>query len=170
MKDKTVLGLDFGSDCAQVFAAGLADGTEFASAVCRKSRGAAGRLSRRQGRSMIGQGVDSMSPAPTPIAEITIAMTPRPDFAENSEATFGLRKTHARIDKGTFERCHSSQARISATSSADLIRPGDCMPGFCISGTTWDTVSRSGFLNNMNRVRRVQVKPLHTAGNNEGAK
>ena len=170
MKDKTVLGLDFGSDCAQVFAVGLADGTEFASAVCRKSRGAAGRLSRRQGRSMIGRGVDSMSPAPTPIAEITIDVTPRPDFAENREAISELRRIHARIAKATLKRCHRDQSRIAATSSAGLIRPSNCVPGFCISGTTWDTVGRSGFLNNMNRVRCVQVKPLHTAGNNEGAK
>ena len=72
MKDKTVLGLDFGSNYAQVFAVGLADGTEFASAVCCKSRGAAGRVSRRQSRSMVGRCVDSMSPAPAPIDEITV--------------------------------------------------------------------------------------------------
>ena len=119
---------------------------------------------------MIGRGVDSMSPAPTPIAEITIDVTPRPDFAENREAISELRRIHARIPKATLKPCHRDQSRIAATSSAGLIRPSNCVPGFCISGTTWDTVGRSGFLNNMNRVRRVQIKPLHTAGNNEGAK
>ena len=170
MKDKTVLGLDFGGEPAQAFAVGLANGTEFASVVCRKSSGSSGRVGGRPCQSSVGLGVDAMSPIQALINEIAVAETPRSDFAENLGSMFELPKIRTRVAKGRFERRYSSQARIAATSSADLIRPSHYGPGFCISGGTRNTVGRSGFLNNRNRVRCVQVMPQHTAGNNEGAK
>ena len=140
MKDKTVLGHNFGSDSAQVFAVGLADGTELASAACRKSCGSAGRLSKHPCQSTVGLGVDAMRPI------------------------------RARVAKGEFECDRSSRARIAAASSADLIRPSHFRPGFCISCETRNTVGRSGFLNNRNRVRCVLIMPQRAADNNEGAK